>query len=61
MRRSSQLRLQAISIANKRMGNRYIFSGYKTLTKPFDKEGNYSGDDGKIKLEVSKDFFVPIS
>lgn len=56
-----QLRLQAISIANKRMGNRYIFSGYKTLTKPFDKEGNYSGDDGKIKLEVSKDFFVPIN
>jgi flagellar hook-associated protein 3 FlgL len=56
-----QLRLQAIAISNKRMGNRYIFSGYKTLTQPFDKDGNYNGDDGKIKLEVSKDFFVPIN
>lgn len=56
-----QLRTQAIAIANKRLGNRYIFSGYKTLTKPFDMEGNYYGDEGTIKLEVGKDFFVPIN
>lgn len=56
-----QLRIQAIALANRRIGNRYIFSGYKTLSKPFDMDGKYLGDDGKIKLEVSKDFFVPIN
>lgn len=56
-----QLRIQALSLANRRVGNRYIFSGYKTLTKPFDMNGKYLGDDGKINLEVSKDFFVPIN
>lgn len=56
-----QLRNQLLAIANKRVGSRYIFSGHNTLTRPFDKEGNYSGDSGKINLEVSKDFFVPIN
>jgi flagellar hook-associated protein 3 FlgL len=56
-----QLRLQAISISNKRLGNRYIFGGYKTQTKPFDENGKYHGDDGKVKLEVNKDFFLPIN
>ena len=56
-----QLSLQAISISNKRLGNRYIFGGYKTQTKPFDENGKYHGDDGKVKLEVNKDFFLPIN
>lgn len=54
-----QIRLQAVSIANRRFGNRYIFSGHKTLTKAFDNDGNYLGDDGKMVTEVQKDFFVP--
>lgn len=53
-----QLRNMALSIANKRIGQRYIFSGFKTLETPFDKNGNYHGDNGHITLEVSKDFFV---
>lgn len=57
----TQLRNQLLAIANKRVGSRYIFSGHNTLSRPFDKEGNYSGDGGKINLEVSKDFFVPIN
>ncbi len=56
-----QLRNQALSIANRRVGNKYLFGGYKTLTKPFTKEGNFQGDTGKITLEISKDFFVPIN
>jgi flagellar hook-associated protein 3 FlgL len=56
-----QLRNQALSIANKRVGHKYLFGGYKTLTKPFTKEGEFQGDMGKITLEVSKDFFVPIN
>jgi len=56
-----QIRNQVSAIANKRVGQKYIFSGFKTLTKPFDDSGKYLGDNGSIKLEVSKDFFVPIN
>ncbi|MBC99600.1 MAG: flagellar hook-associated protein 3 [Halobacteriovoraceae bacterium] len=56
-----QLRFQALAIANKRIGNKYLFGGFKTLSKPFDESGAYQGDKGKITLEVSKDFFVPIN
>lgn len=53
-----QLRNMALSISNKRVGQRYIFGGFKTLDTPFDKAGNYRGDDSHITLEVAKDFFV---
>lgn len=56
-----QLRNQALAIANKRVGNKYLFGGYKTLSKPFSTEGEYQGDLGKITVEISKDFFVPIN
>ncbi len=56
-----QLRNHALSIANKRIGNKYIFGGFSTLTKPFDQSGAYRGDNGHITIEISKDFFVPIN
>jgi len=56
-----QLRNQALAIANKRVGNKYLFGGYKTLSKPFSNSGEYQGDKGSITVEISKDFFVPIN
>lgn len=56
-----QLRNQALAIGNKRIGNKYIFSGHKSLTKPFNNEGKYFGDNGRTDVEVSKDFFLPIN
>ncbi|MGB0452787.1 MAG: flagellar hook-associated protein FlgL [Bacteriovoracaceae bacterium] len=56
-----QLRNQILAIGNKRLGNRYIFSGHKTSTPPFDADGKYHGDSGKTTLEVSKDFYIPIN
>lgn len=56
-----QLKKQAISIGNRRLGNRFIFAGHKTLSKPFSENGHYNGDDGNIHLEVSKDYFIPIN
>jgi len=56
-----QLRNQALSLAIKRMGNRYIFSGQKILTRPFDQHGNYHGDSNKIQVEINKDVFIPIN
>jgi flagellar hook-associated protein 3 FlgL len=53
-----QMRNMALSIANKRLGQRFIFGGYKTLEPPFDRNGDYKGDMGHMTLEVSKDFFV---
>lgn len=48
------------AISNRRLGDRYIFSGYKTNTQPFDSEGNgfYKGDQGNILVEVQKDVFI---
>lgn len=49
---------EVAAISNRKLGDRYVFSGYKTNTQPFDDEGNYHGDDGKIMVEVQKDVFV---
>lgn len=57
----SQIRKQVLGIANRKLGSRYLFSGYSTLTRPFDNEGRYYGDKGTIHLEISKDFYVPIN
>lgn len=49
---------QIKAISNRRLGDRYIFGGYKTNQPPFDQEGKYFGDDGNIMVEVQKDVFV---
>ena len=56
-----QMRQQVLSIANKRIGNRYLFAGQKVLTRPFDNDGNYKGDKSKINIEVNKDVYLPIN
>lgn len=56
-----QIRQQILSLANKRMGNRYLFAGQKVLTRPFDTNGVYSGDKNKINIEINKDVYVPIN
>lgn len=57
----NQLHNQSIGIANRRLGNKYIFAGHKTLTKPFNSDGKYLGDENQTKIEVGKDVFVPIT
>ncbi len=56
-----QIRQQMLSLANKRMGNRYIFAGQKVLTRPFDQHGVYKGDTNKINIEINKDVYVPVN
>lgn len=56
-----QIRQQTLSLANKRMGNRYLFAGQKVLTRPFDTEGKYQGDTNKINIEINKDVFIPVN
>ncbi len=56
-----QMRQQVLGLANKRIGNRYLFAGQKVLTRPFDLDGKYSGDQNKINIEINKDVFIPMN
>lgn len=57
----TQLKRQLLGISSKRLGNRYIFSGHQSLTKPFDEFGNYYGDDKNIEIEIARDFKIPVT
>lgn len=56
-----QLYLQAVSAANRRIGDRYLFGGFKTDKPPVDGEGRYVGDDGQMMVEVTRDVFVTMN
>lgn len=56
-----QLRNQSIAIGNRRMGDRFLFGGYKTHMPPVDDSGVYHGDRGEIRIEIAKDVSVPIN
>jgi len=59
-----QLTGNIIQIANTSFGGRYIFSGTKTNTTPYDDNGNYygnSGVDGKLYWEVSQGVTIAIN
>jgi flagellar hook-associated protein 3 FlgL len=57
----TQLYNQAIGIANRRVGERYLFGGYKTQKPPVDPEGKYHGDQGQVMVEISKDVFLSMN
>ncbi len=56
-----QLHDQAIQIGNRKLGERFIFGGFKTTEAPFDQEGRYTGDKGEMKLHIDKDSFLAMN
>ncbi len=56
-----QLYGQSVQIANRKLGERYIFSGFKTQTRPFEVTGEYAGDDGDLKVQTQKDQFIAVN
>lgn len=50
---------QLVQIANTKLDERYVFAGYKTQTQPFSTAGNYSGDSGKLMVEVGPGVTMP--
>lgn len=46
------------SLANTRTNNRYIFSGFRTDTEPYDAAFAYQGDDNVTRLEVGEFQFI---
>ena len=57
----AQLYEQAVAAANRRIGDRYLFGGYKTDRAPVDPDGAYHGDNGQMMAEISRDVFVTMN
>lgn len=57
----TQLYQSAIGTANRRIGDRYVFGGYKTDKPPVSIEGKYVGDDGQMMVEVGRDVFIAMN
>jgi flagellar hook-associated protein 3 FlgL len=56
-----QIYSQAVQIGNRKLGERYIFGGYKTNKSPFDSHGEFFGDDGEMKIQINKDSYVAMN
>lgn len=48
-------------VGNRKLGDRFIFSGFRTTTSPFDAQGVYHGDSGKIFVSVGSNLSIPIN
>src|SRR6185295_3158547 len=57
----TQLFKQAVAAGNRRVGDRYLFGGYKTSNAPIDPEGRYKGDSGNMMVEIAKDVFLSMN
>ena len=54
----NQLFQRAIATANRRIGDRFLFGGYKNTMNPVDADGNYRGDSGEMMLEIGREVFI---
>jgi flagellar hook-associated protein 3 FlgL len=50
-----------VSLANSQYNNRYVFGGFRTQTPPVTGEGQFTGDDGAIYLQVDTGKFKQIN
>lgn len=56
-----QLFNQLVQIGNRKLGERFIFGGYKTNDAPFMPDGDYKGDKGEILIHTDKESFVAMN
>lgn len=56
-----QLFSQAVQVGNRKLGDRFLFGGFKTTRPPFDAQGKYSGDNGEIKISIQKEGSVAMN
>ena len=57
----AQLYDQSVQIANRKLGERFIFGGFKTTQPPFTLDGEYNGDSGELKIHIDKDSFLAMN
>lgn len=55
------LKVQLRNLANTAYGGRYLFSGTKTSTQPFDENGTYQGDQGEIEFQIGEKRTITIN
>lgn len=56
-----QLYNQVVNIGNRKLGDRFIFGGFKTQTVPFTLKGEYQGDVGEMNIHIDKEAFLPMN
>ncbi len=56
-----QLHDSAVQVGNRKIGDRFLFGGYKTTHAPFDSRGNYHGDGGEIQIAINKEAKVAMN
>jgi flagellar hook-associated protein 3 FlgL len=56
-----QLHGQSVQIANRKLGDRFLFGGFRTTRPPFDPDGNYYGDNGEIKIAIDKEASIAMN
>ncbi|OXT16877.1 flagellar hook-associated protein FlgL [Bacillus sp. OG2] len=59
-----QLKEHLIEIANTKVGDKYIFNGTDTLSKPVDASGDsvqVSGNSSPVQIELSKGVYIPVN
>ncbi len=56
-----QLHGQSVQIANRKLGDRFLFGGFRTTRPPFDPNGKYYGDNGEIKIAIDKEATVAMN
>lgn len=53
----TQLKQQLVDLGNTKIGNQYVFAGYKN-SQPFDAAGAFSGSDDALKVEIAEGSYV---
>ena len=56
-----QLHNAMVSIGNRKLGDRFIFGGFRTQAAPFTADGKYSGDGGEMNIHLEKETFMPMN
>lgn len=56
-----QLFSQAVQVGNRKLGDRFLFGGFKTTHAPFNADGQYFGDDGEIRISIQKEGSVAMN
>jgi flagellar hook-associated protein 3 FlgL len=57
----NQLFGSMINVGNRKLGDRFIFGGFSTKSKPFEATGEYKGTDGEIQIEINKGVYLPVN
>lgn len=56
-----QLYSQMVNIGNRKLGDRFIFGGFRTQNAPFSLKGDYKGDAGEMNVHIDKEAFLAMN